>query len=161
MQPQTGHRPQSTYTNPQELATSTYSPVQHHQPPPSNEPYSASIYSQDDPYSAGGAAASQPQQQQYAAYVPPVQQQQQQQPSQPSYEPPAPPGAVPSPLQVNQGYPAVDARQTLPSQGMGVAQGGYKPYQRPGSADGREGRRQSGGGGAGGPADYYRQSTAY
>ncbi|KAH8791983.1 hypothetical protein BGZ57DRAFT_938687 [Hyaloscypha finlandica] len=157
IQPQTGHRPQSTYSNPQELATSVYdSPVAQQN---SASAYSASLYSQEDPYSAGPAATQQapPPQQQYNAYVPPPQPSYP--PQQPSYEPPAPPaGAVPPPVAMNAGYPVIgqphDARNTLPSQG---ANQGYKPYQRPGSADGRGGPSAP----PGGPADFYRQSAAY
>jgi len=158
IQQQTGHRPQSTYSNPQELATSVYdSPVNQQNP---SSAYSASLYSQEDPYSAGGAASSQPAQQQYNAYAPPQQQSYPLQ--QPSYEPPVPPaGNVPPPVAMNAGYPVIgqphDARQTLPSQGAN--QGQYKPYQRPGSA---EGHGMSGPSAPpGGPADFYRQSAAY
>ncbi|KFY46126.1 hypothetical protein V494_00603, partial [Pseudogymnoascus sp. VKM F-4513 (FW-928)] len=49
LQPQTGHRPQSTYADPQELATSSYSPVQQHQP---SDPYGASPAHAQDPYAA-------------------------------------------------------------------------------------------------------------
>lgn len=154
-QPQTGHRPQSTYSNPQELATSVYdSPVGPQNP---QSAYSASLYSQDDPYSAGGPANSQPppNQQQYNAYVPPQQQYAPQQQQQPSYDPPAPPSGNPPPPP-NAGYPQIhDARQTLPSQ---APPGQYKPYQRPGSSDGNPGAPSAP---PGGPADFYRQSTAY
>ncbi|KAH8666299.1 hypothetical protein BX600DRAFT_461424 [Xylariales sp. PMI_506] len=52
-------RPQSTYGNPQELATSVYdSPVASHNPIP--EPYSASVYSTEDPYSTSPTAPSAP-----------------------------------------------------------------------------------------------------
>ncbi|KFX89029.1 hypothetical protein O988_08798 [Pseudogymnoascus sp. VKM F-3808] len=157
LQPQTGHHPQSTFSDPQELATSSYSPVQQHHP---SDPYSsASPAHAQDPYAAVSPMPqqSQPHQPQYSAYVPPQQQQQQpQQPSQPppqpSYEPPNP---VPAPLQVNSGYAAQDSRQSLPSQGQG-----YKPYNRPDST----GRTSVGPPSAppgGGPADFYRQSTAY
>ncbi|KAK9419997.1 putative Class E vacuolar protein-sorting machinery protein HSE1 [Seiridium unicorne] len=58
-QPQTGPRPQSTYGNPQELATSAYdSPVASHQPGP--DPYSASVYSTEDPYATSPTAPSAP-----------------------------------------------------------------------------------------------------
>jgi signal transducing adaptor molecule len=151
-QPQTGHRPQSTYSNPQELATNAYdSPV--NQP---NSAYSASVYSQDDLYAPSAPANQQPptSQQQYQAYVPPQQSQ-----PQPAYEPPAPPpgGYIPPPVQMNAGYPVIsqDARQTLPSQGP---QGQYKPYQRPGTSEGRPGAPSAP---PGAPADFYRQSAAY
>jgi signal transducing adaptor molecule len=179
MQPQTGHRPQSTYANPVELGTTAYESPSGHQP---HSAYSSSVYS-EDPYSATipsnqqlppgqqsyaayvppqqaqqsayeqpGPASQQPppSQQRYNAYIPPQQPQQQQQPT---YEPPdVPAGRVPSPVPMNAGYPVInhDARNTLPSQGQ------YKPYQRPGSA----GRRPSGGASSG-AADFYRQSAAY
>ncbi|KAI0009261.1 hypothetical protein F4779DRAFT_583265 [Xylariaceae sp. FL0662B] len=58
--PQSGQRPQSTYGNPQELATSAYdSPVAAHNPGPS-DPYSASVYSQEDPYASSPTAPSAP-----------------------------------------------------------------------------------------------------
>jgi signal transducing adaptor molecule len=64
---------------------------------------------------------------------------------------------------MNAGYLALnqvhDARQTLPSQGAGAPQGQYKPYQRPGSADGQNLGVPSAP--PGGPADFYRQSAAY
>jgi signal transducing adaptor molecule len=171
---QTGHRPQSTYSNPQELATT--SPTVHGTP----SAYSASVYSQEDSYSATVPPNQQiPLQQQYSAYVPPTQahhppyeppappnqqstsiQQPQQKynayvpPQQPTYEPPMPPAG--SPVQMNAGYPIIkphDARNTLPSQGQ------YKPYQRPESAGGHTGGGSSTS--PGGPADFYRQSTAY
>ncbi|KAE8453467.1 ESCRT-0 subunit protein hse1 [Mollisiaceae sp. DMI_Dod_QoI] len=152
-QPQTGHRPESTYSNPQELATSIYnSPVSQNR---RESTYSASLYSEDDPYSASGAANSQPpvSQQQYSAYAPPQQQYPPQQ--RPTYDAPPPPvGAAPPPPS-GPSYPTVpqDARQTLPSQGQ------YKPYQRPGSAEGHSVASPSAP--PGGPADFYRQSTAY
>ncbi len=161
-QAQTGHRPQSTYSNPQELATSVYDSPIGQQP---NSAYSASLYSQDDPYSAGASANSQPppSQQQYNAYAPP--QQQYPAPHQPSYDAPAPPtGSAPPPPtgNINAGYPSIgqqqDARQTLPSQGA-ASQPQYKPYQRPGSAEGHNLSAPSAP--PGGPADFYRQSAAY
>ncbi|KAH9211899.1 hypothetical protein DL95DRAFT_525435 [Leptodontidium sp. 2 PMI_412] len=159
-QAQTGRRPQSTYSNPQELATSVYDSPVGQQP---NSAYSASLYSQDDPYSAGAPSNAQPPpaQQQYNAYAPP--QQQYPPPSQPSYDAPPPPNASapPPPGGVNAGYPNIgqplDARQTLPSQGA-AAQTQYKPYQRPGSSDGHMTAPSAP---PGGPADFYRQSTAY
>ncbi|TAQ89330.1 hypothetical protein B7494_g2344 [Chlorociboria aeruginascens] len=147
-QPQTGHRPQSTYSNPQELATSVYdSPVNQQ-----SSNYSGSIYSQEDPYSATTSNQQLPPSQQYSAYPPqhPLQ-------HQPSYEPPQPPNQVPTPpIQMNPGYPMIpnDARNTLPSQGAPQPQ--YKPYQRPGTADGSAPSAPPAG-----PADYYRQSSAY
>ncbi|KAL7622569.1 ESCRT-0 subunit protein hse1 [Parahypoxylon ruwenzoriense] len=58
--PQAGQRPQSTYGNPQELATSAYdSPVATHNPGRA-DPYSASVYSQDDPYATSPTAPSAP-----------------------------------------------------------------------------------------------------
>ncbi|KAI5856706.1 hypothetical protein GGS23DRAFT_588796 [Durotheca rogersii] len=54
--PAAGPRPQSTYGNPQELATSAYdSPVATHNPG-RPDPYSASVYSQEDPYAASPTA---------------------------------------------------------------------------------------------------------
>ncbi|RDL36569.1 uncharacterized protein BP5553_05921 [Venustampulla echinocandica] len=164
-QPQTGYPPQNTYSNPQELATSVYdSPINQQNP---NAPYSASVYSSEDPYSAEPTGNQQPppSQQQYNAYPgvpqpsqPPAQQQ-------PGYEPPPPPpgsGHVPAPLNVNAPYPVIsegrDARQTLPSQGAPPGQ--YKAYQRPGSSGG-EAAPLAPSAPPGGPADFYRQSTAY
>ncbi|KUJ23063.1 uncharacterized protein LY89DRAFT_166208 [Mollisia scopiformis] len=140
-QPQTGHRPESTYSNPQELATSIYnSPIGNRR----DSTYSNSLYSQEDPYSAGGSGTGQPPlaQQQYSAYAPQ---------RQPSYDaPPAPSGAAP-PAPSGPIYPSIpgDARQTLPSQGQ------YKPY--PGTAENVAAPSAP----PGGPADFYRQSTAY
>jgi len=159
-QQQSGHRPQSTYSNPQELATSVYdSPVNQHNPNPT---YSASVYSQEDPYSAGHAANQQPPpgQQQYNAYAPPQQHQPPTQ-QQPGYEPSAPPSNnIPPPVAMNAGYPVIgnphDARQTLPSQG-GSAQPQYKAYQPPGESHNPSAPSAP----TGGPADFYRQSTAY
>ncbi|KAI0129427.1 VHS domain-containing protein [Xylariales sp. AK1849] len=55
--PQSGPRPQSTYENPQELATSAYdSPVATHNP--GGDPYSASVYSTEDPYNTSPTAPS-------------------------------------------------------------------------------------------------------
>lgn len=178
LQQQAIHQPQTTYSNPQELATT--SPTGHG--PAST--YSASLYSQEDSYSAAVPPNSQlPSQQQYTAYVPQTQAQhisyepsapldqqpappQQAQkytayamPQQPSYEPPTPPtGRMPSPIQLKAGYTAVvpkNARNTLPSQGQ------YKPYQQSGST-GQTGGQAGGGPPAapGEPADFYR-SAAY
>ncbi|PSS22510.1 hypothetical protein M430DRAFT_137818 [Amorphotheca resinae ATCC 22711] len=158
-QPQTGHRPQSTYSSPQELATTTYDTPVNQQP---NSGYGTSAYSQDDGYapSAPSAPPNQqppPNQQQYSAYVPP----QQSQPPQPGYEPPHPPqsGYVPPPAQLTAGYPVTshDARQTLPSQVAPPSQ--YKPYQRPGSSEGHRPGQPSAPPEA--PADFYRQNTAF
>lgn len=127
---QTGHRPQSTYSNPQELATTAYDSPVNQQP---NSAYSALVYSQDDAYASAMPANQQPppSQQHYNAYVPPQQSQQQ-----PGYEPPPPPqaGQIPPPVQMNAGYPVIghDARQTLPSQGPPSQ---YKAYQRPGTSE--------------------------
>jgi signal transducing adaptor molecule len=160
-QPQTGHRPQSTYSNPQELATSVYDSPVNQQP---QSAYSASVYSQEDPYSASAAAGNQQppaNQQQYNAYAP--QHQPSFPPQQPTYEPPTPPvGNAPAPPVNSGGYipfgHASDARQTLPSQGAGAPPPSqYKPYQRPGSSDGPGAPSAP----PGGPADFYRQSTAY
>lgn len=53
-----GQRPQSTYGNPQELATPAYdSPVATHNNASAPDPYSASAYSQDDMYSSPTAPA--------------------------------------------------------------------------------------------------------
>ncbi|ORY62662.1 uncharacterized protein BCR38DRAFT_439411 [Pseudomassariella vexata] len=119
--PQAGQRPQSTYGNPQELATSAYdSPVATQNPGP--DPYSASVYSTEDPYSAsptgnapsapppsvpsgppqgvptplafaGGPSASP--QPQYTAYNP-LQQTQHQ--NGPSYDAPSAPNNAPPPV---------------------------------------------------------------
>ncbi|OWO98250.1 hypothetical protein B2J93_8170 [Marssonina coronariae] len=168
--PQTGHRPQSTYGNPQELATSVYdSPIG---PGPNrNSIYSASPYAEDDPHAAAAPANAQPppSQPQYSAYAPPQPQQkaapQYAPPQQPAYDAPAPPtaSAPPPPTGgVNAGYPSLgqppDARQTLPSQGA-PAQTQYKTYQRPGSSDGSHLAEPSAP--PAGPADFYRQSAAY
>ncbi|CAD6449230.1 a959f9e6-f22b-4f29-b60a-499027c784a7 [Sclerotinia trifoliorum] len=152
-QPQTGHRPQSTYSNPQELATSVYdSPVQQ------QNPHQYTTYGETDPYPATPATAQSPQQ--YNAYKP---SQQPSQPPQPSFEPPAPPNEIPSPVQSSP-YPGLgDARTTLPSQGQ------YKAYQRPDSSDSNQGMSGQGlnnapsapPAGASNPADFYRQNTAY
>ncbi|KAI1410369.1 hypothetical protein F5Y13DRAFT_167641 [Hypoxylon sp. FL1857] len=59
--PQAGQRPQSTYGNPQELATSAYdSPVATTHNPGRVDPYSASVYSQEDPYATSPTAPSAP-----------------------------------------------------------------------------------------------------
>ncbi|PQE33724.1 hypothetical protein CJF32_00009124 [Rutstroemia sp. NJR-2017a WRK4] len=158
-QPQTGHRPQSTYSNPQELATSVYdSPIQQLNPQPL-APYTAYPGGEPDGYSSIPPAQV-PAPLQYHAYKPPQQpsqppqSSQPSQPSQPSYDPPLPPpNQVPSPVQMNAGYPNLnqDARASLPSQ--------YKAYQRPGSSDGNAPSAPPGA--AANPADFYRQSAAY
>lgn len=153
-QPQTGHRPQSTYANPQELATTAYDPPQAQQP---DSEYSASVYSQDDGFASSAHSNQQPpaSQQQYIAYAPPQQ-------SQPGgYDPPTPrpnAGFAPPATHMNASYPAVnsDARQSLPSQ---LAQPQYKPYQPPESSEGPQPGQPSAPPGA--PQDYYRQNTAY
>lgn len=162
---QTGHRPSSTYGNPQELATSAFSSPTMEQNPQGGG-YIGNIGSQpypdEDPYGAGPPSQtqpSQPPQAQYNAFHPaPSGQAPSAPPGQPSYEPPA----VPGPLQIHkpgQGRPqgpgspglsgAQDARNTLPSQS-------YKAYQRPGSSDGRGNAQGQQGGGN--PADFYRNS---
>ncbi|KAG4028358.1 hypothetical protein MFRU_022g00780 [Monilinia fructicola] len=110
-QPQTGHRPQSTYSNPQELATSVYdTPIQQQNP----HPYTA--YAETDPYTTAPAIA-QPSQQ-YNAYKPPQQPSQPPQqsslPSQPSYEPPAAPSATQAPQQYSAYNPP--QQQSQPSE---------------------------------------------
>ncbi|RAL67258.1 hypothetical protein DID88_008024 [Monilinia fructigena] len=85
-QPQTGHRPQSTYSNPQELATSVYdTPVQQQNP----HPYT-----------------------QYNAYKPP---QQPSQPSQPLYEPSAAPSANQPPQYSAYNPPQQESQPSEPS----------------------------------------------
>lgn len=160
---QSGHRPQSTYGNPQELATSAFNSPVAAQNPHADSYIGSQPYPDEDPYGAGPSSqshASQPSQPpatQYNAFhpapghapsAPPGAG-----PSQQSYEPPA----VPGPLQIHKPQQAqagagpggpLDARNTLPSQS-------YRPYQRPGSSDGR-GSAQGGGGN---PADFYRSSA--
>ncbi|KAH0545249.1 ESCRT-0 subunit protein hse1 [Glutinoglossum americanum] len=150
IQPSQGHRPVSTYDNPQELATSIYdSPVD---PRPSgpgytlgsrpNPDYSPSIYSPQDSFSAGGIPppgnggrplsgappGPYPSQPHPAAPGSPplLQTQQQPYPSLPPSGPPGPPGP-PGPQYVTSGFP----RPT--------------PAQYPGAPP------------APGPGDYYRQ----
>ncbi|QSZ35996.1 hypothetical protein DSL72_007120 [Monilinia vaccinii-corymbosi] len=207
-QPQTGHRPQSTYSNPQELATTVYdSPVQQKTP----HPYTA--YAETDAYTATPATVQPPQQynaykppqhsyeptaapqatkspHQYNAYKPPQQPSQPSQPSQPLYEPsatppaskspqiynaykapqqpsqppqstyetPAPPNQVPSPIQNPPHQGLNDSRTSLPTQGQ------YKAYQRPDSSDSNQGLSNAPSappGGASNPADFYRQGATY
>ncbi|KAK8100703.1 hypothetical protein PG999_011077 [Apiospora kogelbergensis] len=120
---QGGQRPQSTYGNPQELATSAYdSPVAPHRQG-SGDLYSASVYSTEDPYASssptapsappplapggppqgvptplavgsGPSAPSAPSQPQYSAYNP---QQQQQQQQAPAFDAPSAPSAPSAP----------------------------------------------------------------
>ncbi|KAL8701905.1 MAG: hypothetical protein Q9201_004662 [Fulgogasparrea decipioides] len=161
------HRPQSTYDNPQELGTSSYTsptegrpqgyPPQQHQP---NTEYSPSIYT------AGGDE-------------PPAQQQSQPQypPNQVSYpppqhQPPYPQGPLPPQQQQQQAYGAGSAPQFQQQQGLpphkapqqasspvpqnqtpypvlnsGPPHGvGYQPYRETGYAAGGEGN----------PNDFYR-----
>ncbi|KAH8816189.1 hypothetical protein F5884DRAFT_775309 [Xylogone sp. PMI_703] len=147
--PQTGHRPQSTYSNPQELATSVYDSPVNNQP---NAPYSASVYS-DDPYSATAPPNAPPNeppappaQQQYTPYSPP---------QKPQQAPNHPASIVPQPLSISHpAYPSInnDARQSLPSQS-----GQYKPY-RPAGGEGRPGAPSVP---SGTHEDFYRQNAAY
>ncbi|KAB8294205.1 hypothetical protein EYC80_009639 [Monilinia laxa] len=137
-QPQTGHRPQSTYSNPQELATSVYdTPVQQQNP----HPYTA--YAETDPYTAAPATAqsSQP----YNAYKPPQQPsqppQQPSQPSQPLYEPSAAPSATQPPQQYSAynppqqqsqpSEPSFEPPAVPPSTQSPQQYGAYKPPQQP------------------------------
>ncbi|KAK6856271.1 ESCRT-0 subunit protein hse1 [Apiospora arundinis] len=99
---QGGQRPQSTYGNPQELATSAYdSPVAPHRQG-SGDLYSASVYSTEDPYASSSPTA-------------------------PSAPPPLAPGGpsqgVPTPLAVGGGPSAPSA----PSQPQYSA---YNPHQQ-------------------------------
>lgn len=175
---QSGHRPSSTYGNPQELATSAFSSPTIQQKPQSDY-IGSQPYPDEDPYGAGPASQSQPSQPpptQYNAFhpgpggpAPSAPPGQGGGPGQPSYEPPA----VPGPLQIHKpqqrpgsaGRPGSasgpDARNTLPSQSAQGGQG-YKPYQRPGSSDGRASAQGQGSvGGVGGgqnPADFYRNA---
>ncbi|KAI1208264.1 uncharacterized protein F4807DRAFT_157943 [Annulohypoxylon truncatum] len=101
--PQMGQRPQSTYGNPQELATSAYdSPVATHNPGRS-DPYSASVYSQEDPYASSPTAPAPS-----APVLPP--------PSAPS----APSAAVPTPL-------AIASHPSQPSQPSQPQYSAYNP----------------------------------
>ncbi|KAH6647520.1 hypothetical protein BKA67DRAFT_577748 [Truncatella angustata] len=98
---QSGPRPQSTYGNPQELATSAYdSPVQSHQP--GHDPYSASVYSTEDPYASSPTAPSAPA------------------PSAPS----APPQGVPTPL----AFPSAPSAPLAPSAPPPPSQPQYTAY---------------------------------
>ncbi|KAI8958112.1 hypothetical protein F5Y11DRAFT_337209 [Daldinia sp. FL1419] len=96
---QSEQRPQGTYSNPQELATSAYdSPIAATHNPSRPDPYSASVYSQEDPYATSPTATA-----------PPA-------PSAPA--PSAPPGA-PGPSGPPQGVPtplAVASHPSAPSQ---------------------------------------------
>ncbi|RYP75890.1 hypothetical protein DL771_002154 [Monosporascus sp. 5C6A] len=144
---QTGPRPQSTYGNPQELATSAYdSPVagpnQGGGGP--SDPYSAPAYSQEDGYGADQAAPSAPppagpaqphfptplaygtqqpsappQQPQYSAYNPNRPAQRREDASSPSYdEPPPPQPTGPAPP-----VPQAQAQAQAQAQGPGLGQG--------------------------------------
>ncbi|KAI1369874.1 hypothetical protein F5Y08DRAFT_291613 [Xylaria arbuscula] len=113
-----GQRPQSTYGNPQELATPAYdSPVATHNNASAPDPYSASAYSQDDMYSSPTAPApsasplgplappqgvptplalaSHPAQPQYTAYNPRPLQHQESFDTPSQLPPPQPTGAAP------------------------------------------------------------------
>ncbi|KAI1480912.1 hypothetical protein F4774DRAFT_376445 [Daldinia eschscholtzii] len=90
---QAEQRPQSTYGNPQELATSAYdSPITATHNPSRPDPYSGSVYSQEDPYATSPTAPA---------------------PSAPSAPaPPAPSGpaqGVPTPLAIA-GHPSAPAQ---------------------------------------------------
>lgn len=153
---QGGGRPQSTYGNAQELATSVYdSPIAPNHPQ-SAATYSSSVYSQDDPYVTSPAAGAPPPAQSmytqlpqpsgpsappsdaYDGYdagvqpsgpmgsAPP--------PSQPTSAPPPVPGSAAArpqpglaPAPLQPSGPAYDARNTLPSQ-----QRTYNAYVPPG-----------------------------
>lgn len=140
---QAGQRPQSTYGNPQELATSVYdSPVATH---PGPDPHSASVYSTEDPYSAspnahatsapsapppqgvptplsfaGGApsAPSQPPQPQYTAYNPLQQQTSYDAPT--TAPPPVPTGSAP-PVPTGSGGRPGNVMSPPPLQPSGLA----------------------------------------
>lgn len=174
---QSGPRPQSTYGNPQELATSNFdSPVVAPNAAaagaPHADPYSASVYSQDE-YApdlgpsappAGPVAHQQPQ---YTAYTPRPAQQHQDSVS--SYDgPPAPTGSAPPvpqdayavtpPPPLQPSGPAYDSRQTLPSQHAAApvpqpSQPQYKAYVPPGGAPAAGPHEPSA------PQDFYRQSA--
>ncbi|XXG95735.1 ESCRT-0 subunit protein hse1 [Hypoxylon texense] len=124
---QTGQRPQSPYSNPQELPTQAYhSPVVTTHNPSQPNPYSASVYSQEDPYATSPTAPA---------------------PSAPSAPPPSapsgPPQGVPTPLAVGpqpmysaynpQRQDSYDAQSQVPPQPSGPAppipQGGQAPPQ--------------------------------
>ncbi|KAH0562744.1 hypothetical protein GP486_002593 [Trichoglossum hirsutum] len=153
IQPSQGHRPVSTYDNPQELATSIYdSPVD---PRPSgpgyalggrpNPDYSPSVYSPQDGFGPGGAlpptSAARPN-----SSVPPGPYPSQQHPAAPTHLPPAAPASPPLLQQQQQPYPS-----SPPSGPPGppyVASGFPRPTpaQYPGAQPA-----------PGGPGDYYRQ----
>ena len=156
--PPQAHRPQSTYENPQELATSMYdSPVDgrqasnpSHHPPPHHQQgsgeYSPSVYSGDgyiSPQQAYGAPISQQPQhaQGYNAYHggPPE--------HQAPHSPGAGPTSSPAPYPIlGQGGPP----QSAPGGGYGQGRPQYAPPLIPQGASQPQ---------AGGPADYYRQNT--
>lgn len=164
MQAQSGHRPQSTYENPQELAATTYDSATgqaSNNQYPDEQQFGASVY-REEPHPVDGNSSHNaiphppqqynatpsshnipPPQKQYTAYAP---SQHQQHPSQPSYEPPPPPqsSAPTPPVSVGgPGYPVLDPRQTNSTQN----QGPYKAYQRPTEP------------GTPNPADFYRQAN--
>ncbi|KAL9603840.1 MAG: hypothetical protein Q9219_000949 [cf. Caloplaca sp. 3 TL-2023] len=143
------HRPQSTYDNPQELGTNSYTsptdgrphgyPQQQQQPQPNTE-YSPSIYTPggDEPPAPQQSQYPPPQayphhqQQLYPQGLPPQQQQQQQQPYGPGsvlqhQQPPThKPPQAPSPVPQNQmPYPALNS---------GPPHGAYQPYREQGHA---------------------------
>ncbi|KAJ1324824.1 signal transducing adaptor molecule [Microdochium nivale] len=199
--PQSNLRPQSTYGNPQELATSAFdSPVAAHHPgggPQEEYP----TYSQDETHlhSPGGGNPSAPSygppqppqgatappgyapqqpsapapqtQLQYTAFNPAAQQgtyegpaaQAPPQPTSPA--PPVPQGVMsPPPLQPN--GPALDARQSLPSQALGrpsqPSQPSYRAYVPGGGAPSAAGIGPQGGPSEpSAPHDFYRQGTTY
>ncbi|KAI9858691.1 MAG: ESCRT-0 subunit protein hse1 [Trichoglossum hirsutum] len=153
IQPSQGHRPVSTYDNPQELATSIYdSPVD---PRPSgqgymlggrpNPEYSPSVYSPHEGLSPGGipppTSAPRP-----PSGAPPGPYPSQQHPAAPTHLPPAAPGSPPLLQQQQPPYPSLP-----PSGAPGppyVASGFPRPTsaQYPGAPPAPVG-----------PGDYYRQ----
>ncbi|KAI3333967.1 hypothetical protein F4824DRAFT_231207 [Ustulina deusta] len=185
-----GQRPQSTYGNPQELATPAYdSPVATHNNASAPDPYSASAYSQDDMYSsptapapsasppgpsgppqgiaAPLALASHAGQPQYTAYNPnprPLQHQSSfDAPSQPP--PPQPTGAAP-PIPHGQ---APDVITPLPLQPGGLHYDSRhslpsqtQPHtQQPQQPQYKAYVPPAAGSEPSAPQDYYRQSAAY
>ncbi|KAK8065959.1 hypothetical protein PG997_012706 [Apiospora hydei] len=99
---QGGQRPQSTYGNPQELATSVYdSPVAPHRQG-SGDPYSASVYSTEDPYASSSPTAP--------SAPPPL-------------APGGPPQGVPTPLAVG-GLPSAPSAPSQPQYSA------YNPHQQ-------------------------------
>ncbi|KAK5626367.1 hypothetical protein RRF57_002082 [Xylaria bambusicola] len=178
-----GQRPQSTYGNPQELATPAYdSPVATHNNPSGPDPYSASAYSQDDMYSSPTAPApstspglsgppqgvptplalaSRPSQPQYTAYNPnprPLQHQTSfDTPSQPP--PPQPTGAAP-PIPHNQVPDGIaplllqPSSQHYDSRQSLPSQQAQQPHYKAYVPPGAGSEPSA-------PQDYYRQSAAY